>query len=115
MKHDIHLIHDILKQVAKLDHPVDAEDIRSSSEDNAATISGHVRLLIEHDLVHGHLCSGIRQSHVIHGLTDQGRKLLRALDNESVKRKIQHASQLGNDSNFELIMEIAETALKEFL
>ena len=115
MKHDIHLIHDILSQVEKSAHSVDAADIHSSRADNATTISDHVRLLIAHNLILAHPGSEIRQSHVIHGLTDQGRKFLHALGNESVRRKIQHASQLGNDLTFEMIMEIAKSALMEAL
>ncbi len=114
MKHDIHLIHDILNQVENSAHSVDAAEIHFSRTDNAATLSDHVRLLIAHNLVHGHPGSEIRQSQVIHGLTDQGRMVLHALGNESVRNKILELSkEMGEKLTFEMLLEFAKSALME--
>ncbi len=114
MKHDLNLIHDILKHVEKSTSSAVASDIVSTSTDNEFIIDDHIRLLIDKELVHGQ--AKTEKKHVIHGLTAEGHALLHALGNDSVRRKIRTvATSMGEKMTFEVVLEIVKTFLMEAL
>ncbi len=109
MKHDISLIHSILEQVENGKNPwlVSGDQTHSLQ-----AIEPHVRLLIEHRLIH---CARDAEK-TIHTLTHEGARFLRAIRDENTREKIlRRMEDYGEKATLEVLIEIVKDALMEML
>lgn len=105
MRHDPELIRQILDHVACGSGNLNAAAILMAGAHSPDAVERHVALLIEHKLLDG-------TSQIVHGLTEKGHAMRRALHDKNVRAKIKHAGEhLGEDVTIEIILDIAKTVL----
>ena len=105
MKHDPELIRHILDHVAHRASGPELSAIPSPDGHSAESVAHHAALLKEHNLLEG-------TTHAVHGLTEKGHALRRALHDKEVMARIKHAGEhLGEDATIHIVLDIAKAFL----
>lgn len=108
MKYDFDLIHGLLERAADLSAGGPAGDVLHSRGTQSPDVHEHVELLLKHKLLEGEAALKRDGRHVVNGLTHEGRALLTAIRNPSVKEKLHvTAEKLGEDMTMHVVMDIA--------
>lgn len=116
MKHDPHVIRELLAHAARTTHPSTASEVQALEKHDAADTNRHLHLLMRKGLIEGKPAPAPDGPHIIHGLTGEGRRFLRAISSEKVKEKIRSVSEtVGDKMSFEIMMEIAKAFLMDGL